>query len=326
MHSPDKLQQFFDLRSRGNCLSYISRTIGVPTSTLSDWNRRYALDIDASRACKWEAAEQAVKFNTEADLVRVIQRIDAFERELDRRSPERMSVGELVRVISLWRREYFRRRNGLLRSIERPAPIPESEISGKFPERSPGPRPPLVAQPVTPDLRAEPRCKTESNSRGLTSHDTSENTATTFSANAARDTDPAANDNAKPEKTGIPESHSPTFSPAHPHAVDEATNTTNPTDRSHAVPSPGAASRYVGIGENDDPELGKGEGDFPALNPQPSTLNSSPPPLFSIEDHLPTPMDEWLPDDDDQLLVYRSREATAPDHPISKKTNIASAA
>ena len=99
MHSPDKIQQFFDLRSRGNCLSYISRTIGVPISTLGDWNRRYALDIDAARACKWEAAEQAVKFNTEADLVRVIQRVDAFERELDRRSPERMSVGELVRTL-----------------------------------------------------------------------------------------------------------------------------------------------------------------------------------------------------------------------------------
>jgi hypothetical protein len=314
MHSPDKIQLFFDLRSRGNCLSYISRTIGIPTSTLSDWNRRYALDIDASRACKWEAAEQAVKFNTEADLVRVIQRIDAFERELDRRSPERMSVGELVRVISLWRREYFRRRNALLRSIERPTPIPESESE--------------ISDSVPPDLQRRGFSdEATSSKRGLTpAHphaavETNNITNPTDRSQAIPSPEGEGQgeglqtSNSKPEKTGIPDappSHSPTFSAAHPHAAAETNNTSNPTDRSHAIPSPG--------GE------GQGEGDSPALNSQPSTLNPSPPPLFSIEDHLPTPMDEWLPDDDDQLRVYRARQPVDADNPIPKKTNIASAA
>jgi len=297
MHSPDKTQLFFDLRSRGNCLSYISRTIGVPTSTLSDWNRRYAIDIDASRACKWEAAEQAVKFNTEADLVRVIQRVDAFERELDRRSPERMSVGELVRVISLWRREYFRRRNALLRSIERP-----SRSCSKHPDESGrisissdlqprdtnhSQQPPSESSGSTFDIRrgasrVSDDFRTPKNDRLLSPLPWGEGqgegqtsplpSAVPTSAVTAHDPGPAATDKPEPEskseKTGIPESHSLPFSPAHPHA----------------------------------------------------------PHLFSIEDHLPTPMDEWLPDDDDKLHVYRPRQPVDADNPILQKTNIASTA
>lgn len=227
MHPPEKIQQFFELRSRGNCLGYISTAINVPTSTLGDWNRRYAVDIEACRACKWEAAEQAVKFNSEADLVRVIQRLNAFERELDRRPLGSMSVGELVRVISLWRREYFRRRNALLRPIEQTALIPKSdpEISGNLPDLPPwnsrGPRPsPAPATPASPAASAVPRAPT---------------------ANAQSEP--------KPEKTGIPESHFPTFSPAPPHA----------------------------------------------------------PPLFSIDDHIPAVGNEWLPDNDNELIVYAAR-------------------
>jgi hypothetical protein len=217
MHSPDKIQAFLDLRSKGNCLAFISQDIDVPISTLSDWNRRYALEIDTSRATKWEFGEQTIGLNAEADLVRIAQRLHVCERELDRRPIAHMTTTELLRVISLWRREYFRRRNRLLAPLERPSRFPESKSDvpsegARTSSPAATPESPLADNlPPVPTASAKPEPESKS------------------------------------EKTGIPDSsHSPTFSPAHPQAAVEPHDLKTFPDRSHAVPSPGGEGQGEG--------------------------------------------------------------------------------
>ena len=221
MHSLDKIQLFLDLRSKGNCLAYISSAIDVPVSTLGDWNRRYVLEIDASRAAKWESAEQSLQFNPEADLIRISQRIHACEKELDRRPIARMRVRELVRVISLWRREYFRRRNLLLAPIERSCrsvSVTPDVRRGLTSQSADGAHDSVeqIAQPESepkPEISGNQNLVTPEVTRGLTSQSTSEH-PTTLPADAASDvreqpcppppaTDPESE--SKPEKTGIPD-------------------------------------------------------------------------------------------------------------------------
>src|SRR5688572_2071537 len=129
MHSPDLIHQFIELRAQGISLMDISDKISVPKSTLHDWQKRHAEEIQLARAGKWEYAEEGIGYGCESDLIRLVQRLRMCEKELSRRSLSQMSNSELIRLTFATRREYFKRRDPLLKPLEHPRRNPTPNLT-----------------------------------------------------------------------------------------------------------------------------------------------------------------------------------------------------
>ena len=133
MHSPELIDQFIDLRIQGATLIEISEKLSVPKSTLHAWQKRYAEEIQLAHATIWEAGEKFAGFDCQADLLRLAIRLQRCEEELSRRSPAKMSNSELMRLTFATRREYFKRRDPLLKPLEHPRrppiPIPNPNLN-----------------------------------------------------------------------------------------------------------------------------------------------------------------------------------------------------
>jgi hypothetical protein len=129
MHSSDLIHRFIELRAQGKSLMDISERISVPKSTLHDWEKRHAAEIQLSRAGKWEYVETGFGFGCEEDLGRLIQRLRRCEEELSRRSLSQMTNSELIRLTFATRREYFKRRDPLLKPLEHPRRNPNPTLN-----------------------------------------------------------------------------------------------------------------------------------------------------------------------------------------------------
>ena len=227
MHSSDVIAQFVDLRIRGNTLVEISDKLSIPKSTLHDWEKRHFDEIQLGRAAAWEYVEAGVGLSREADLIRLGTRLQLCEEELSRRSLAKMSDSEVIRLTFATRREYFKRRDPLLKPLEHPrrhTPTPNltltPHLNGHTKPEKTGQKPEIhsnshngnhlpKSDSVTPDVR-----------RGHFSSESSSNTATS-SADAVHDQHQS--------------SHPPTFTPADPPAD---ANDHSPPNPSALSPSP----------------------------------------------------------------------------------------
>jgi hypothetical protein len=129
MHSHDTVNRFIELRAQGKSLMDISEKISIPKSTLHDWQKRHADEIQLTRAGKWEYVETGFGFGCEEDLGRLIQCLRRCEEELSRRSLSNMSDTNIMRLTFATRREYFKRRNPLLKPLEHPRRTPNPPLN-----------------------------------------------------------------------------------------------------------------------------------------------------------------------------------------------------
>src|SRR5881628_465641 len=175
-YSNDTKYQFLQLRARGTSLGHISQQLGVPKSTLSDWDKQHRDEIHHLRAIEWEMLEEQFGRTIQHDLKAMAARIRKWETELDNLDPGYEDVPTMLKVLRETRREYFRLRDIIMAPIERADLGIVNRFSFSWANTVTAAHENATSNsPVTPDLRAKPRCKTESNSRGLTSCDTSTN-------------------------------------------------------------------------------------------------------------------------------------------------------
>jgi hypothetical protein len=118
-YSNETIQQFIELRSIGRSLSDISEELKVPRSTLGDWNKRHFPQIELAAAANWETCEARSPLHFPRDLAWLGHLIVRCQTELDRRSLQRMSNADLLRLLFGARRAYFKRRDPLLAPLER---------------------------------------------------------------------------------------------------------------------------------------------------------------------------------------------------------------
>jgi hypothetical protein len=222
MYNHETKNQFIELRAQGLSLDAISAQLDVPRSTLGRWHHESIEQIQRLRALQWHLLEEQIGHRLEDSLQRIAQRIRKWEDELDGRDPARRPIVDLVRMIRDTRREYLQLRSLLLAPLQptrtratgvtsldpqkrdktrqnqdspTTAPLPTNDLQKQESTMS---HSAPASNPVTPELRAEPRCETESNSRGLTSQETFDNTAAQ-PANAAEDQSQIANPKSKIE-------------------------------------------------------------------------------------------------------------------------------
>ena len=257
---PDKTRYLFvQLRARGISLGVISAQLDVPKSTLGDWDKSFADEIARLRAIEWEAVEERFGRTLEQDLCAMAQRIRKWEARIDRMNPDHFKVREVLAVLRETRREYFRRRAILMAPLENTLTRAVTRSLTRHPDESGRytflPPTPLhntnhlqqqATQPsgcgetsveptsVTPDLRAEPRCKTKADSRGPISPDAPDNN-NSHSADAACDS--ASSEATIQQPVEVPSSDGPSPAVAESRAVE-----TNEQTRD-ALPSSAAQSQ-----------------------------------------------------------------------------------
>jgi len=173
MHSPEIRQKFIELRADAQSIPHIASLLGVAQSTLRLWEKNDALEIARLRCSYWEDAEDKVGITLEHRLRRMAEWIKGAEDELEKRHFDLMNNRDLMRFLREARREYFRLRAMLFNApgkIGELADFPKTQPRNinhlQQPKSSPTD---FLEGLVADDVRAKPRCETESNSSQVTS-------------------------------------------------------------------------------------------------------------------------------------------------------------
>jgi hypothetical protein len=152
MYDNETKDKFVELRAAGKSFGDISQELGVVKSTLHRWEEERADDIARLRRIQWEETEKSLGRRLEDQLEGLACDLLDYEQTLGNFNLAKLSVRETLMILRETRRAYFQTRALLMGTAPRPRP------------RKP-------AASVTPDPRAEPRCETKPNSKGLTRPD-----------------------------------------------------------------------------------------------------------------------------------------------------------
>ena len=148
MHETELINQFVELRVQGLSVPKISQKIGVPASTLYDWNERERQRIHKLRLLMLEQAEEHVlgtQYHQYETLAKHLKAVDTeIASEIDQGVVSELKFSELIRLSAAFRSQLHRlkiqatnpmwepRRNGRTRKPAGRAP-PKTVSFRKFP-------------------------------------------------------------------------------------------------------------------------------------------------------------------------------------------------
>jgi len=112
MHESELINQFVELRVQGLSVPKISQQIGVPPSTLYDWNERARPRIHKLRLIMLEQAEEHIlgaPHDQYQALAKYLKAIDQeVASEIDKGVVENLTFPELIRLGASLRRQLYR--------------------------------------------------------------------------------------------------------------------------------------------------------------------------------------------------------------------------
>lgn len=133
MHTTDQLNQFIDLRAHGMSVPKIAELLGVPPSTLYDWNRRERDRLQTLKQAIFEETEERIMGTPYRQLEALARALKAVDDEIVAKTPERaqfQNLPDLIRMAASLRRQLHSLRLHAL------APPPDSQ-----PPADPNPKP-----------------------------------------------------------------------------------------------------------------------------------------------------------------------------------------
>ena len=143
MHDTQVLEQFIQLRVLGLSVPKIAKKMGVPASTLYDWNERARPRIQQFRLRRLEEAEESILGIQPAQFERLAHYLKVIDKQLAAKVADsdaaNLTLPELVRISGSLRRQLHTLKftNPLpLGSESAPAEAAMTEAEWPFPPRS----------------------------------------------------------------------------------------------------------------------------------------------------------------------------------------------
>jgi len=152
MRNTENLDRFVELRAQGLSVPKISEKLGIPASTLYDWDERVRARIQNLRLVALEPLEDRILGTQNAQCEAIASHLKAIDKqigtEIDNGTIEHLSLPELIRLSASLRRELYRFK---LHSLEQVRRVPESRVGRGVPAEPRDPSSPIQNEPVGRD-------------------------------------------------------------------------------------------------------------------------------------------------------------------------------
>lgn len=105
MCTTDKIEKFIELRAQNWSFNHIASEVHISKTTLVDWNREYAAQIQSFRTAGLALLQEKVTTSLEADFNRLLRFQKDVEDELAARSLNGIPLEKLFQIASELRKE-----------------------------------------------------------------------------------------------------------------------------------------------------------------------------------------------------------------------------
>jgi transcriptional regulator with XRE-family HTH domain len=136
MKDHETVQKFIELRSQGWSFVRIAAELGVAKSTLTEWSRKFRLEIHNRRALVLEDLQDRVLGTVQSRVTGLAEKLGKIENELRQRSLADVSTSQLYAMAAALRRQ-IERETGPIKLVIPTKTIPNDEYVDEIQEWTP---------------------------------------------------------------------------------------------------------------------------------------------------------------------------------------------